>query len=85
MEKIMEPIEPKSDIVNVRRCKAYCGKIGIVLFNPTYAHPIIITIDSPGVTSMYHLSVSDAEQLRDNLINIILESNDIEVPEPDGV
>ena len=85
-DTVNETVNAKSKIIRIRHHNARCGDIGIVLFDPKQnTYPILLTMDLPGASTIYHLSVSDAEQLRDNLINTILESNDIEVPEPDGV
>ena len=65
--------ETESKILTSRRFDAECGKLGLTLFKPQ-KKPILMSIDSNSTSIICHLSVADAEQLRDALIDVITDA-----------
>lgn len=67
----------ETKLIRATRFDAECGKIGVTLFTPQ-PKPILIGFDSTSESVLIHLSIADAEQLRDTLIDIVREANENE-------
>jgi len=66
--------ETESKILTSRRFDVECGKMNVVLFKSKQT-PLLMSIDSTNTTFICHLSIADAEQLRDALIDVITDAN----------
>jgi hypothetical protein len=67
-------LKSASKILTTRRFDAECGKMSVTLFNPQ-AKPILISVDNTSQSTIIHLSIANAEQLRDALIDVITNAN----------